>query len=40
MAAGEYVSVSQQADAERADVEKERAAQNAGPEVLLPPQQT
>ena len=27
MAAGEYVSVSQQADTERADVEKERAAQ-------------
>ena len=33
MAAGEYVSVSQQADTERADVEKERQAQEAGPEV-------
>ena len=33
MAAGEYVSVAQQADTERADVEKERAAQEAGPAV-------
>jgi VIT1/CCC1 family predicted Fe2+/Mn2+ transporter len=33
MGAGEYISVSQQADSERADVEKERQAQNAGPEV-------
>jgi vacuolar iron transporter family protein len=32
MAAGEFVSVSQQADTERADVEKERKAQEAGPE--------
>jgi vacuolar iron transporter family protein len=31
MAAGEYVSVSQQADTEKADVEKERQAQLAGP---------
>jgi VIT1/CCC1 family predicted Fe2+/Mn2+ transporter len=33
MAAGEYVSVSQQADTEKADVEKERQAQLAGPEA-------
>ena len=32
MAAGEYVSVSQQADTERADVEQEVAAQEAGPD--------
>jgi vacuolar iron transporter family protein len=33
MGTGEYISVSQQADSERADVETERLAQNAGPEV-------
>eukprot|EP00892_Ulva_mutabilis_P012684 jgi/Ulvmu1/9789/UM056_0029.1 len=33
MALGEYVSVSQQADSERADVETERRAQQAGPIV-------
>lgn len=33
MALGEYVSVSQQADSERADVETERRAQEAGPAV-------
>jgi vacuolar iron transporter family protein len=33
MGTGEYISVSQQRDTERADVEKERQAQNAGPEV-------
>ena len=33
MACGVYVSVSQQADTERADVDKERAAQEAGPAV-------
>lgn len=33
MALGEYVSVSQQADSERADVETERRAQQAGPVV-------
>lgn len=33
MALGEYVSVSQQADSERADVETERRAQQAGPAV-------
>jgi VIT1/CCC1 family predicted Fe2+/Mn2+ transporter len=33
MASGEFISVSQQADSERADVETERRAQNAGPEV-------
>lgn len=35
MAAGEYVSVSQQADTERADVEQERLAQEAGPAVRI-----
>jgi vacuolar iron transporter family protein len=33
MAAGEYVSVSQQADTEKADVSLEQAAQEAGPRV-------
>lgn len=33
MALGEYVSVSQQADSEKADVEQERLAQEAGPLV-------
>lgn len=32
MAVGEFVSVSQQADMEKADVAAERQAQNAGPE--------
>lgn len=33
MAVGEYVSVAQQADMEKADVATEEAAQNAGPLV-------
>jgi VIT1/CCC1 family predicted Fe2+/Mn2+ transporter len=33
MSVGEYVSVAQQSDTERADVETERAAHAAGPEA-------
>ena len=33
MAAGEYISVASQRDTEQADVDKERAAQNSGPQM-------
>ncbi len=33
MAAGEYISVASQRDTEQADVDKERAAQNSGPQI-------
>jgi len=35
MAAGEYISVASQKDAEEADVEKERAEQQKGPSARL-----
>jgi VIT1/CCC1 family predicted Fe2+/Mn2+ transporter len=35
MAVGEYISVSSQRDAERADIEKERLEQLKGPEAQV-----
>jgi VIT1/CCC1 family predicted Fe2+/Mn2+ transporter len=35
MAAGEYISVASQKDAEEADIEKERAEQQKGPHARL-----